>query len=361
MSKKVSKRTGRIESQPGYLTVRRDIFYVGGKYCGPVGHEYMDGQMYVERLTPKKQRHPYPLVLIHGAAHTASIWLTTPDGREGWADYFLRQGYVVILVDQPRRGRSVWHPSTGLTLRTFDVPTIARLFFSSQPAANWPQAMLHSQWPGEARMGDPVFDQFVASQVEFISSNEETQRAMQTAGAALLDRIGPAILVTHSQAGPCGWAIADVRPSLVKGIVAIEPQGPPLQNAVLGDAYMRPWGITDIPLEYEGLEDTTTPIKGELEALPDGPNLVKCWCQSAPARKLRNLAGIPILIVVGEASYHTPYDHCTSKWLTQSGVENEFVRLESVGIRGNGHMQMIEKNNLEIAEWLDGWIKRIRS
>ena len=64
-----------------------------------------------------------------------------------------------------------------------------------------------------------------------------------------------------------------------------------------------------------------------------------------------------MLIVVSEASYHAPYDHCTAKFLTQAGVPNTFVRLPSVGIRGNGHMMMLEKNNLEIAAFLTKWAK----
>jgi pimeloyl-ACP methyl ester carboxylesterase len=66
--------------------------------------------------------------------------------------------------------------------------------------------------------------------------------------------------------------------------------------------------------------------------------------------------GIPILIVTAEASYHAPYDHCTSCFLRQAGVEHDFVRLADIGIRGNGHMMMLEKNNLEIAGYLRQWL-----
>ena len=62
--------------------------------------------MYVEVLTPRRPRSRYPLVLIHGAAQTATNWMGTPDGRPGWADYFVGQGYTVYMVDQPARGRS---------------------------------------------------------------------------------------------------------------------------------------------------------------------------------------------------------------------------------------------------------------
>jgi pimeloyl-ACP methyl ester carboxylesterase len=77
--------------------------------------------------------------------------------------------------------------------------------------------------------------------------------------------------------------------------------------------------------------------------------------QAEPARKLPRLAGIPILILTSESSYHAPYDHCTAKYLAQAGVKNEFIRLADRGIRGNGHMMMLEKNNLEVAAFLRGW------
>jgi hypothetical protein len=94
------------------------------------------------------------------------------------------------------------------------------------------------------------------------------------------------------------------------------------------------------------------------QAAADAPNLVRCWLQETPARQLVNLQGVPILTVTSEASYHAPSDHCTSKYLTQAGVKNSFARLPEVGIRGNGHMMMLEKNNLQIAALLRGWIEK---
>jgi hypothetical protein len=61
---------------------------------------------------------------------------------------------------------------------------------------------------------------------------------------------------------------------------------------------------------------------------------------------------------VSEASYHAPYDHCTAAYLKQAGVPVTFLRLEEKGIKGNGHMVMYEKNNLEIAALLIDWAKK---
>jgi len=76
---------------------------------------------------------------------------------------------------------------------------------------------------------------------------------------------------------------------------------------------------------------------------------------------LPQLKGKPILIVSSHASYHAPYhapyDHCTGKFLSDAGVQNTYVRLPDIGIKGNGHMMMLEKNNLEIAQYLSQWVK----
>ena len=89
----------------------REFFYVGGQYAGKPGSEVMSGQMYVEVLRPRQAKQRHPIVFFHGNWQTATNWIGTPDGRPGWADYFLDQGYVVYLVDQPARGRSPWHSS----------------------------------------------------------------------------------------------------------------------------------------------------------------------------------------------------------------------------------------------------------
>ena len=80
------------------------------------------------------------------------------------------------------------------------------------------------------------------------------------------------------------------------------------------------------------------------------------WLQQEPARQLPNLQGIPILIVSTEASYHSGYDEWTARYLAQAGVKNTYIRLEDYGFRGNAHNFMVEKNNLEIASFLNKWM-----
>lgn len=334
----------------------RSFFYAGGQYVGEPGKEVMAGQMYVERLAPRDVRQQHPIVMIHGAAQTATNWMQTPDGRKGWAEYFVEQGYVVYMVDQPARGRSVWHPEINGKLRMFTSRQIETLFTATAELGSWPQAKLHTQWPGSGRKGDPVFDAFYATQVESLQSDVETQVLAQAAGAALLDRIGPAILLTHSQSGLLGWVIAEARPSLVKAIVALEPSGPPFHNQAPNDPKARAYGITDVPLAYDPPIASADEISTERQTKPDSEGLITCTLQRGTPRKLVALSKIPVMLGVSEASYHAPYDHCTAAYLKQAGVPVEFVRLQNHGIKGNGHMMMIEKNNLDVAGFIQRWL-----
>ena len=159
---------------------KRGFFYVGGHYVGEPGKEIMQGQIYVEVLAPKKQRRPYPLVLIHGAAQTATNWMGTPDGREGWAEYFVEQGYVVYMIEQPMRGRSAFHPGDGAT-RMFTAQNEQFQFTAIESDGTWPGREKHTQWPGDGankgKKGDPVFDAFYATQVETVTPTRKRRNA----------------------------------------------------------------------------------------------------------------------------------------------------------------------------------------
>jgi pimeloyl-ACP methyl ester carboxylesterase len=337
----------------------RGYFYVGGKYTGEPGKSIMEGQVYVEVLAPKDVKRPYPLVLIHGAAQTNTNWMGTPDGRKGWAEFFVEQGYIVYMMEQPMRGRSAWHPADGAT-RMFTAEGEAFQFTANAQKGTWPQAKKHTQWPGEGpnkgQKGDPIFDAFYATQVETVMDPVLTQQRNKDAGAALLDKIGPAIVLTHSQSGTYGWLIADARPQLVKSVVAIEPSGPPFEATIIGTGKARAWGPTDIPITYDPPAKDPSELAVVRDEGPDAPDLFVCWMQKAPARQLVNLKNIPVMIMAAEASYHQVYDHCTAKYLAQAGVKAEYIPLQKAGIFGNGHMVMIEKNNLEIAKLIDDWI-----
>ena len=343
-------------------------FFVNGQYVerdDTSGEHIMARQMYVSYKIPKRVTQRYPIVLIHGGGLTGSGYEATPDGRQGWADFFVARGYKVYVVDQPARGRSAYHPEINGPLST--AGTAERLverFTAPEDFNLWPQARLHNQWPGTGRIGDPIFDQFFASEVRGVPTDSQ-EILTRDAGVALVDRIGPVILLTHSQSGPHGWDIADARPNKVKGIIAVEPNGPPFYEVDFIGApdwfsyggLGRPYGITRLPLHFEPAITDPAQLNPVQQDRPDGPDLVRCYLQAEPARQLPRLRGIPIVILTGEASFRATYDHCTSKFLRQAGVPNTWINLGSRGIHGNGHMMMLEKNNLRIARLIHNWIQ----
>jgi pimeloyl-ACP methyl ester carboxylesterase len=348
---------------------RQGHFYVGGKWVGKPGEEVMRGAMYVETWVPKKIRYKYPVLFIQaGGGETNVALLQTPDGRPGWAYDFVNRGYTVYMMDLPARGRSAYVPGAdGDLLPPRSGPLMEEVWSGarppSTPQSSWPQATKHTQWPGDGpnkgKMGDPVFDYFAKTDTQSPTGKDMEELSANDI-VELVDLIHePVILLLHSGVSPAGWLVADARPKLVKGIIAAEPIAPPIENAERGATGPgRLWGLTNMPMTYD------PPVKDAAELHPvrqdkaDGPDLIPCWVQKEPAHKLVNLEGIPVLNVSGEASYHRPYAHCIAKWLNQAGVKTRFVNLEDVGIRGNGHQFMSEKNSAEISKLFMDWLEK---
>jgi pimeloyl-ACP methyl ester carboxylesterase len=356
--------SGARADEPLPPIAKEGYFFVGGKIAEAGGRQVMSGQAYVEFQIPRRQSQPYPLVIIPGAAQTATNFTGTPDGRDGWAQYFLRRGYAVYIVEQPGRGRSGYQPDLNGPQSFPAIKAVEDRFTAPERAMLWPQAKLHTQWPGTGVAGDPAFEQFYASQVPFVQKPEVTQALNRDAGIALLDKIGPAIVMTHSQSGPYGWAMLDARPNLVKALVQVEPTFPPVHDVEFIGApdyfrdgpVARAWGLASIPLTYDPAVSDPSQLSFVQQDKPDGPDLLRCWLQKEPARQLVELQKAPVVIVTGEASFHAPYEHCTIKYLKQAGVQPSWIDLGKQGVHGNGHMMMLEKNNLEIAALIDKWM-----
>jgi pimeloyl-ACP methyl ester carboxylesterase len=315
------------------------------------------GQMFVQYQIPAEQRHPYPVVMVHGGGGQGTDYLSTPDGRPGWATWFLRQGYAVYVVDRPGHGRAPFHPDAlGPMSPPPPYEMISAMFCAPSPeTAHWPQARLHNQWPGSGKPGDAALDQFMAALGPMIPDLAQTHERMKQCGIALLDRIGPAILITHSMGAPFGWIVADERPELVKGVVAVEPAGPTFDH-IGPNMGKLDWGLTAVPLHFEPAATQASDIRIERRKAP-APGLLDCNVQVEPARKLPRLAGIPVAVLVGEASFMAPFEHGAVDFLTQAGVAAELLRLEDHGIHGNGHMVMSEKNSDDVAALIDQWLQ----
>jgi pimeloyl-ACP methyl ester carboxylesterase len=354
-----------VRAQSGPLVIaRQGYFFVGGSIDKMLEGSPMVGHMYVEFQVPQQLAHPYPVVMIHGGGQTGTNFTGTPDGREGWAPYFLRRGYAVYVVDQVARGRAAqWSQANG-PVAASNLVRLEQRFVAPERFNLWPQAHLHTQWPGKGEPGDAAFDQFYASQFPSLVDFTVQQSLNTAAAVALLDRIGPAVVLIHSQSGAFVWPIADARPSLVKAIVAVEPSGPPAHDVDFKGApdwfadnpRLKPYGLVDVPLTYDPPIAETSPLAFVREDKPEKPDLVRCWAQREPARKLVNLQNVPILVVTSEASYHAGYDHCTVRYLAQAGVKSTHVRLPDVGIHGNGHMMMLENNSDAIAKVMADWL-----
>ncbi|HEX3376590.1 MAG TPA: alpha/beta hydrolase [Candidatus Acidoferrales bacterium] len=366
-AKATSPDRAEHEKMPPLEIAREGYLFAGGSYTTVKDAKVMVGQIYAEFQIPVHQKFPYPVVMVHGGSQSGTNFTGTPDGREGWAQYFLRQGYAVYVVDQVGRGRSNYQDETYGPAMPADLVATQKRFTNVERYNLWPQAHLHTQWPGAGVPGDLIFDQFFASQLPSIANYALQQGLNRDGILALIEKIGPVILLTHSQSGAFGWPVGDARPNLVKAIVAIEPNGPPffnVDNTGGPDWFrdvpnnVRPWGPTPDPLAYNPPVSSPSELTMVRQEKPDDPSESRCWLQKSPARQLPNLQKVPILVVTSEASYQRAYDHCTVKYLEQAGVAVQWIKLEDVGIHGNGHMMMLEKNNMEIAAVMSHWIEK---
>ena len=158
-------------------------------------------------------------------------------------------------------------------------------FVAQEKFKLWPQAALHTQWPGSGEPDDPATVQLASSQMPAIADFAKQQFLNRDALMALLDKIGPSILLAHSQAGAFGWPVADARPDLVKAILAIEPNGPPFyQVEFIGapDWFKQgtlalPYGITAVPLTYSPPVKDASELKMVQQDKAEAPDLVRCW------------------------------------------------------------------------------------
>jgi pimeloyl-ACP methyl ester carboxylesterase len=211
-------------------------------------------------------------------------------------------------------------------------------------------------------MLDPVFDAFYASNVQFNPNATYQQQTVQAAGAKLLEKIGEEVwVVGHSQGGLMAVLLADARANLTKGIILLEPTGPPFQETIFSNKPVRNWGLTDIPLTYPPpVKDPLSHlIRQEVPALDN--TTISCIIQAEdPApRKLVNLAPKSIITVTSEASYHALYDYCTVQYLKQAGcAKTTHLDLGKIGTHGNSHMMFMEKNSDKIWKAVHGWIEK---
>jgi pimeloyl-ACP methyl ester carboxylesterase len=169
-------------------------------------------QIYVERWIPAEVRHPHAVILVHGGYGQGSDWISTPDGRRGWATLLLEQGYKVYVVDRPGQGRCPYHP---FLHGNFDreAPTFDH-------AANLSKS---AQWLGSGNASDAAVAEIAAALGQPMPNNAVTHSVWRMRGALLLEKTGPAILISHGDGCLFALLAAQERPELVKGIAALDP------------------------------------------------------------------------------------------------------------------------------------------
>lgn len=306
------------EGEAGILSLRgQGHFYVGLDVSEPGenGAVTIRNQMYVGFQLPAEKRHPYPLILIHGGGGQATDWFSTPDGRDGWLDYFLAAGFDVYFVDRPGLGRSPGQSAYG----EFGGPTSSALITRLATSRNW---------PGDAaKHTDPAILQWLASSTPGPYGGDKVAAEDLS---ELLDKTGPAILIPQSAGAVSGFWALDLNPANVAGVIAVEPAGPnPLAANVRSGLTFEP----DLPADFAPVKDGDG-----CELQPEGN----------PSR-LSNYVDKPIHLVGSEMGLIAGLP-CAVKALTQAGVNIKYTYLPDLGFFGNGHLMMGETNNGELAQ-----------
>lgn len=292
-----------------------------------VGQSLHGDHLYAFYQVPQNAR-ALPIVMLHGAFQSARSWETTPDGREGFQTLFLRRGFPIYLVDQPRRGRA----GNSSVAATVEPAPNDQLFFDQFRLGKWPDYFKGVQFD----RGPETLDQFFRS----VTPNTGPYDAGVIADAmsALFDRTGPGILFTHSQGGGPGWLTAIRNPN-VKAIVAFEP----------GSGFIFPEG--ELPPAMPSAAGTLSP---EAVSLSDFEKLTR----------------IPIVIYYGDNSLTEPtMERGQDNWrvrlamarlcveaINKHGGDARLVHLPEIGIRGNTHFMMSDLNNIAIADQVSGFL-----
>jgi pimeloyl-ACP methyl ester carboxylesterase len=305
-------------------------FFVGGESVaqtqaqlgnlGPGGHITIN-QMYVRYMVPQGADGYVPVVMLHGATLTGKSWETTPDGRMGWDEYFVRKGYPVYVPDQVGRGRSGFNQAVLNDARAGSVPA------SSLPS--WLRFSDEGVWPNfrfGAKAGEPFADtQFpVAAVGELskqavpdVSSGLPPPNPNWKALADLASQLKGAVLMGHSQSGSFPLEAALLNPTAAKALVLVEPGR----------------------------------------------------CPEYSADRIKTLSTVPILVVFGDhrdtptglptlPTWQQRFEMCQAMIgrLKAVGGRAEMLAPPDRGIRGNSHMIMQDKNSLQIADLILQWM-----
>jgi len=330
---------GDSGTEPGPLLIRdQGSFAIGGsviknsgmfdpKKRTPDGQTLHGDHAYVQYQIPAHARK-LPLVFLHGTGQFSKCWGSTPDGREGFQNIFLRRRFPVYLIDQPRRG------GAGRSTKPVTIPATPddQYWFNLFRLGIWPDFFPGVLFPRDAESLDQYFRQMTPDTGPF------DRGVIVNAVVALFDRIGPGVLVTHSQGGGLGWIMA-IRNRNIRAVVSYEP----------GSGFVFPEGEVPQPMPSSG---------GTLEAA------------GVPLQDFLQLTKIPIVLYYGDYIPEHPSQNPGQdiwrvrlamarlwvKAVNGKGGHARLVLLPEIGIRGNTHFPFSDLNNTGIAGLLSGFL-----
>jgi len=338
LSQSFAQSNAKASSAP-LVIQQQGSFAVGGKIISNAGtftpkQPTPDGQTlhgdhaYVFFQVPANPRK-FPLVFLHGTGQFSKTWETTPDGREGFQTIFLRRRFPVYLIDQPRRGNA------GRATVSASIPATPdeQQWFDTFRLGIWPNF-----FPGVQFSPDPeALNQYFRQMTPNVGPYDPT--VVSDACAALFDKIGPAIFVTHSQGGGLGWLTA-VKSANVRAIVSYEP----------GSGFLFP---------EDEVPDAVPSSAGPLVPL------------AVPMADFLKLTKIPIIIYYGDFIPEKPSDNpgqdgwrarleMARKWrdtVNRHGGDVTVVHLPDAGLHGNTHFPFSDLNNLQVADLMAKYLK----
>lgn len=319
---------GAVIKEPGtFDPIKQGAYNPNG--VSPEGQTLHGDHAYVFYQKPVNDRK-LPLIFWHGHGQSAKTWESTPDGREGFQNIFLRKRYGVYLVDQPRRGRAG---------RTTEPTTIAatpdeQLWFGIFRLGAWPDFYEDVQFSKDPEALNQFFRQMVPNTGPY---NADVNVA---AVSELFDTVGKGILVTHSQSGGPGWRTA-LNNKNVRAVVSFEP----------GGDFIFPEGEAPESVKLSGR--TVTP-------------------PTVPMKEFLKLTKIPIIVYYGDNIPSEPsknpgqeqwraFLEVAKAWrdmVNRHGGDVTLVHLPEIGIHGNTHFPMSDLNNAQIAKLMADWLAK---
>jgi hypothetical protein len=315
-----------VIQQQGSFTVGGTITTAAGTFdplrpLDPAGQTFHGDHLYTFYQVPVQPR-ALPIVMWHGAGQSSKTWETTPDGREGFQNIFLRRRYATYVVNQPRRGNA-GRSTVEATIR----PTPDEQFWFGQFRLGlWPNYFDGVQFDRTPETLSQYFRAMTPNTGPFDAN------LVSDGVSALFARIGPGILMTHSQSGGPGW-LAAIKSQNVKAIVAFEP----------GSGFVFPQGELPppVPTSFDTLEGVPVPME-DFMALTRVP-IVIFYGDNIPSRR----TAVPT-----QDAWRGRLE-MARVWrdaVNRHGGRVSLIHLPEIGIRGNTHFPFSDLNNVTIAD-----------